>query len=87
MGVFEGGADGSDVNAVDRSPDRSFILSSDDSGKVNLIKYPAVEKLTPPKKAMGGHSSHVTNVRVSGSGKYAISTGGADLSVFIWAIK
>jgi microtubule-associated protein-like 1/2 len=86
-GVFTGGADGSDVNAVDRAPDSSFLLSSDDSGKVNLVSYPAVEGKTPAKKSFSGHSSHVTNVKVCNGGGYAVSTGGADLSVFVWEIK
>ena len=36
-------------------------------------------------KQYGGHSAHVTNVRWLCDGSKLISTGGADLSVMVWA--
>ena len=41
MGIWSGTMDGSDVNSVDRSPDMSMLAVGDDSGKVNIYRYPA----------------------------------------------
>lgn len=62
-GIWSGSMDGSDVNAVDRSPDGKLLASVDDFGKVNLYKYPAIQKGGSQHNQYIGHSSHVTNVK------------------------
>jgi len=50
---------------------------------VKLFKYPCV---TPKAKfnEYCGHSSHVTKVRFSANDENLVSTGGNDMTVFIW---
>ena len=40
MGIFPPCADGSDINAVARSPDGTLSATTDDFGQVNLFKCP-----------------------------------------------
>ena len=40
MGIFPPAADGSDINAVARSPDGTLSATTDDFGQVNLFKCP-----------------------------------------------
>ena len=80
QGIWPPGADGSDINAVDRSPLGTLMSTADDFGQVKLFRYPcATEKAK--FVAFSGHSSHVTNVRINVSGDQLISVGGND-SVF-----
>ena len=93
QGIWPPCADGTDINAVDRSPGGSLLATADDHGKVKVFRYPAV---TPKSESniYSGHSSHVTNVRwASGStpsdsieaeDTYLISTGGNDKCIFQW---
>ena len=85
MGIWNGTMDGSDVNCVDRSDDRTLIAVGDDSGKVNVYRYPSTleDRDGAPHHEYLGHSSHVTMVRWV-SDKYLISTGGNDKCVFQW---
>lgn len=86
IGVWSSGMDGSDINALCRSPDGKLLAVGDDFGKVSLFTFPAVVEGSP-SHSYRGHSSHVTNVRwmVSSSALFAISTGGNDKSIIIWS--
>lgn len=83
QGIFPPCADGTDINAVDRSPENLVLATGDDFGHVKLFKFPC-----PVDKAsfvqFNGHSSHVTNVRFMKTSNYLISTGGEDKCVFQW---
>ena len=85
MGIWSGAMDGTDVNSVDRSKDNCLLAVGDDSGKVNVYRYPATLRVKngAPHHEYLGHSSHVTMVRWI-SDKYLISTGGNDKCVFQW---
>jgi microtubule-associated protein-like 1/2 len=89
VGVFREGSDGTDVNsaavsdAKDEKSDYRVVATSDDFGKVNLYRYPAL-KPKCPMKSFDGHSSHVTRVRFNADATYVFSTGGNDLSLFQW---
>ena len=88
MGIWSGTMDGSDVNSVDRSKssdNNSLLAVGDDSGRVNVYRYPATleDKDGAPHHQYLGHSSFVTMVRWV-SDKYLISTGGNDKCVFQW---
>jgi len=88
VGVFREGSDGTDVNSVhisDAKEENGYrvVASSDDFGKVNLLRYPAI-KAKCPIKSFDGHSSHVTRVRFNHDASYVFSTGGNDLSMFQW---
>ena len=43
-GIFPPAADGSDINAVCRSPDQNVSATGDDFGMVKLFKYPCPEE-------------------------------------------
>jgi len=88
VGVFREGSDGTDVNSAHISDSKEengyrVIATSDDFGKVNLFRYPALKQKCP-MKSFEGHSSHVTRVRFNHDASYVFSTGGNDLSLFQW---
>ena len=94
QGIWPPCADGTDVNAVDRSPgpNHSVVATADDFGMVKLFRYPCLEKGSPCIEYRG-HSSHVTNIRfglpesaqVGGAPSYPVlSCGGNDRCVFQW---
>ncbi|KAF3844892.1 hypothetical protein F7725_008055 [Dissostichus mawsoni] len=85
FGLWPDGSDGTDINAVCRSSDRSLVVTGDDFGKVHLFSYPC-SQFRAPSHVYGGHSSHVTNVNFLYDNGYLVSTGGKDMSVIQWRI-
>nr|XP_019940748.1 PREDICTED: echinoderm microtubule-associated protein-like 1 isoform X6 [Paralichthys olivaceus] len=85
FGLWPDGSDGTDINAVCRSSDKSLLVTGDDFGKVHLFSYPC-SQFRAPSHAYGGHSSHVTNVTFLFDDSYLVSTGGKDMSVMQWRI-
>ena len=43
MGVFPRGADGTDINAVDASADRRYLVAGDDFGTICVYNYPVLQ--------------------------------------------
>jgi microtubule-associated protein-like 6 len=85
QGIWPALADGTSLNAIDRSNSGRLAVTVDDFGKVKLFRYPCVTK----GAAFGdyrGHSSHVTNVRFTIEDSHIISVGGADRCVFQWKV-
>ena len=87
QGIWPAEADGTDVNAVDRSPNQSLLATADDFGKVKLFRYPAPQTKGCEYRESKGHSSHVTNVRFLHDGQTVISTGGNDRCIFHWDVQ
>ncbi|XP_019940743.2 echinoderm microtubule-associated protein-like 1 isoform X12 [Paralichthys olivaceus] len=85
FGLWPDGSDGTDINAVCRSSDKSLLVTGDDFGKVHLFSYPC-SQFRAPSHVYGGHSSHVTNVTFLFDDSYLVSTGGKDMSVMQWRI-
>ncbi|XP_039596876.1 echinoderm microtubule-associated protein-like 1 isoform X5 [Polypterus senegalus] len=85
FGLWPEGSDGTDINAVYRSHDKTFLSTGDDFGKVHLFSYPC-SQFRAPSHMYGGHSSHVTNVSFLFDDSYLISTGGKDMSVMQWRV-
>lgn len=85
MGIWPIGADGSDINAVDKHVNNKVIASADDFSKVKVFRYPCVQDGSK-HLTLSGHSSHVTCVRWAIS-NHLISTGGNDKCVFIWSMN
>ncbi|XP_040916204.1 echinoderm microtubule-associated protein-like 1 isoform X6 [Toxotes jaculatrix] len=85
FGLWPDGSDGTDINAVCRSSDKSLLVTGDDFGKVHLFSYPC-SQFRAPSHFYGGHSSHVTNVNFLYDDSYLVSTGGKDMSVMQWRI-
>lgn len=85
-GVFPQGADGTDVNAVDSTPDRGLIAAGDDFGSVCVYKGPIL-KNTQNCRRLTGHSEHVPRVRFYNNDpedKFLISAGGNDRTYIQW---
>lgn len=90
VGVWSGGMDGSDINAVARSTSGNLLASADDFGNVKVFLYPAMKTGGNVCNTYSGHSSHVTNVKWASadtkSDEYLISCGGNDKCIFIWEV-
>jgi WD40 repeat protein len=82
QGIWPPGADGTDINAVDRSHSGHLIAAADDFGKASLFRYPCLVGAKPV--VYSGHSSHVMNVRWTVGDKYLLTAGGNDKTVFQW---
>ncbi|KAM4624799.1 echinoderm microtubule-associated protein-like 1 isoform 2-T2 [Polymixia lowei] len=85
FGLWPDGSDGTDINAVCRSNEKSLLVTGDDFGKVHLFSYPC-SQFRAPSHVYGGHSSHVTNVNFLYDDSFLVSTGGKDMSVMQWRI-
>ncbi|CAG9325772.1 unnamed protein product [Blepharisma stoltei] len=91
QGIYPAYADGTDVNAVDRSKKKfgnneyPLVATSDDFGMLKVFRYPCL--LKGSEGVIGrGHSSHVTNVRFSVDDRYIFTAGGDDQCVFQWKV-
>jgi microtubule-associated protein-like 6 len=85
QGIWPPGADGTDINAVDRSPSGTLLATADDFGLVKLFRYPCASEKAKFCE-FRGHSSHVTNVRWNANGRQLLSVGGNDKCVFVWKV-
>ena len=89
LGIWEKGMDGTDINAVDRSPSGKLLATADDFGQVKLFSYPSIVEFSP-SISYSGHSSHVTCCRWysthsnGNTDDYLITTGGQDKCIFQW---
>lgn len=80
------GADGTDVNAVDASADRKYMVAGDDFGTICVYKFPVL-KNSQPCRRMTGHSEHIPRVRFynqDATDTYIISGGGNDKTYIQW---
>merc|ERR1711924_273186 len=83
QGIWPEEADGTDVNAVDRSPRSNLLATSDDFGKLKVFNWPCVTRGAQFVEGTG-HSSHVTNVRFNTDATNIVTCGGNDRAVFVW---
>ncbi|CAH0560977.1 unnamed protein product [Brassicogethes aeneus] len=86
IGIWPENADGTDVNACDRSNNKHLLVAGDDFGKIKLFGYPTIQ----PRSlchTYGGHSSHVTSVRFLYDDTRLISIGGKDTAVMQWTVS
>jgi len=86
QGIWPSGADFSDVNSCDRSPNQKLLATADDNHRIKLFAYPAPKKASQCKEYKG-HSEHIPTVRFSGDGQYVFSVGGLDKSVIQFEVK
>ncbi|XP_039593751.1 echinoderm microtubule-associated protein-like 6 isoform X2 [Polypterus senegalus] len=82
-GIWPKYTDINDINSVDANYNSAVLVTGDDFGLVKLFRFPCLKKGAKFRKYVG-HSAHVTNVRWSHDLQWALSTGGADHSVFQW---
>jgi len=62
QGVHPSGEDGTHVNGVEVSADRSLLVSTDDWGLMNVYNYPVCDSLHEPR-SYSGHSEHVVRAK------------------------
>ena len=86
MGIWPPNSSGTDINAIDVSPDKGLVVTGDDFGLLKLMNYPCIVK-NAPNQSYRGHSSHVMNVRFFNSGAGVASVGGNDSSVVVWNVE
>jgi len=96
QGIWPKYADGTDINSVTKSFSERLLACTDDYGTVTVFNYPCVGsglnkfgqlKKRPQCHTLWGHSSHVTNCSFSPKDEYLVTTGGADLCIFIWKLS
>jgi microtubule-associated protein-like 6 len=85
VGIFPPYADGTDVNAADRTNSQTIVATGDDFGKVKIFRYPCTVEGAGFKEYKG-HSSHVTNVMFSCDDRSLCSVGGMDLTLMQWQL-
>jgi len=83
MGMWPEYADGTDINAIDVSRDRSLLVTADDFGQVKLFNYPCVAQ-NAAFRASDGHSSHVMNAKFLGHDAMVGTVGGVDKAIMLW---
>eukprot|EP00455_Lapot_gusevi_P057008 TRINITY_DN958_c0_g2_i1.p1 TRINITY_DN958_c0_g2~~TRINITY_DN958_c0_g2_i1.p1 ORF type:complete len:574 (-),score=155.31 TRINITY_DN958_c0_g2_i1:71-1792(-) len=83
QGIFNGGADGTDVNTCHIPASKKAVVTGDDFGCVRMYRYPCISQRAEGK-SYRGHSSHVMSVRFSSDENHVISVGSADTAVFQW---
>jgi len=86
QGIFPPGADGTDVNSVDRSPDGALLVTGDDFRGVKLFRHPCPKEKAKFKEYKG-HAEHVMKVRFSYDGKKVFSAGGLDKAVMQFEVN
>eukprot|EP01039_Chlorochromonas_danica_P011314 gene11314-12624_t len=86
QGIWPPGSDGTDVNAVDRSPNGQLLATGDDQHKVKLFRNPSCKERAAFKE-YNGHSEHVMRVRFSSDGKFLYSVGGLDKAIMQFTVK
>jgi microtubule-associated protein-like 6 len=70
---------------VDRSKNKKLIVTADDFGKVNLYRYPCVQKKASANEYRG-HASHVMNARWTVNDEYVVTVGGNDRCIMEWKL-
>jgi len=85
MGVFPHGADGSDINCVDASSDRKYVVAGDDFSTICIYNFPVL-KNSQPCRRLTGHSEHVPRARFydDNGDNMIISIGGNDRTIIQW---
>ena len=86
QGIWPMHADGTEINAVDRTASGRLIATVDNFGKVKLFNFPSGEK-GGGFNDYTGHVSNLTNCRWTADDSFLITTGGHDRSVFQWKIE
>lgn len=81
-GIFPPCTDGTHINHVWWSQDRTLVLTADDYGLVNVYRNPVREG--HKAKSYRAHSEHVVRVRFTEDATKIVSVGGYDKTIMIW---
>lgn len=82
-GAHPSGEDGTHINQMQVSPDKSLVVSCDDWGLVNVFNYPVVD-LTHQSKSYSGHSEHVVRCAFTADSQRMFTIGGQDKALIQW---
>lgn len=85
-GVHPHGEDGTHVNHISVTNDKSIVASGDDFGLVNIYRYPCNEN-TVESRSYAAHSEHVLRVEFTEDGKRMFTIGGQDKAIIQWKKK
>lgn len=80
------GADGTDINCVDATEDRKYMVAGDDFGSICIYKFPVMTNSAKGRR-MTGHSEHIPRARFYNKDDldtYIISIGGNDRTIIQW---
>ena len=83
-GIKPAGEDGTHVNDVCGSADKTLLFSSDDFSLVNVFRFP--NPSINESRSFCGHSEHVTRVTASQDGKTVFTVGGNDKALIQWRL-
>jgi echinoderm microtubule-associated protein-like 6 len=86
QGVHPSSEDGTHVNFMSASPDRSLLISCDDWGLVNVWNYPCVDNTHVPT-SYTGHSEHVVRAAFTADNERFFTIGGQDKALIQWKKK
>jgi len=81
-GIIPKGQDGTHINGVEWSHDKTLIATGDDWGLVNVFRNPALIGHKP--KTLRGHSEHVVRVCFNEDDSILYSIGGYDQTLMQW---
>ena len=85
-GIHPSGEDGTHINGVCVSPDKTLVASADDFGLLNIFNYPALS-MDHQARSYSGHSEHVVRAIFSEDGERIFSVGGQDKTMIQWKKK
>uniref|UniRef100_A0A7S3VHN2 PLAT domain-containing protein n=1 Tax=Dunaliella tertiolecta TaxID=3047 RepID=A0A7S3VHN2_DUNTE len=99
MGIWRPDNDGTDINSACRTHKNpawqtldplagsleEYVLTAGDDGRVRIFNYPCVVENAPGREYIA-HCSHVMDVRVAPTNRWAVSVGGSDRSAMQWRI-
>jgi WD40 repeat protein len=85
-GIYPSGEDGSHINGVDASKDKTLIATADDFGLVNIYRYPVVSQ-KHKARSYCGHSEHVVRAIFTPDADRLFTIGGYDKAVIQWKRK
>ena len=77
LGIHPKGEDGTHINGVNISQDRTILATCDDFGLVNVYNYPVLSN-EHQARSYAGHSEHVLRATFSPDGTKMFSIGGGD---------
>jgi len=74
-----------EINTLAVGNDGLSVVLGDDNGLLHLCEN--VHSFCEKKTVYGGHAAHVRHVKFFGDGEFLVSTGGEDMSIFIWKVE
>ena len=86
MGIWPEGADGTDINHVDRSKSGKYLVTAGDDGFVSLFAYPSVIE-EAACRSYRGHSAHVMATSFNATDTHVVSAGGRDRCLFQFRLE